>query len=307
MGILRALFHMARMILAAIVAVGIAVSPAGRAAQRPEVRTVYVSAVAKGAGVAGLGISDFIVREDGRIRDIVSVAPATTPLHVALMLDNGGLYLNAIRQGAAEFLRALQGKGEFAIVTIGGRALTLVDFTPSLATLFVGLNKVLARKTTSTDLLDGFLDVTSQFHRRKAVRPVIVAVANEMEEVSNTRAPVVLDALQEQNVKLYYIGLGAPAILGTRPAVGENAPARATDAETANRNTVLATAPKISGGRSEQIFQESGVPALMKQFADELAAQYAITYSTIATSARLSVETTRKGVTLRAPTRVGSK
>src|SRR5262245_3540408 len=298
---------MIRVSLAAIAAVALAAAPAGVDAQRKEERTIYVAALSKGAAVAGLGAADFVVKEDGKVRDIISVATATTPMHVALMLDDGGRYLNAIRQGAGEFIKVLQGRGEFAIVTIGGRALTLVDFTPSVATLFVGLRNVLARSTTSTDLLDGFLDVTAQFQRRKAERPVIVVISNEMEEVSNTRAPVVLEALQKQNVKLYYIGLGIPAIQGTRPAVGENAPARATDAETANRNTVLATAPKISGGRSEQVFQEGGVSALMKQFADELAAQYAITYSTIATNAKLSIETTRKGVTLRAPTRVGSR
>jgi VWFA-related protein len=298
---------MPRVTLAVIAAVMAMAFPADVPAQRPEVRTVYVAALARGAGVAGLGAADFVVKEDGKVRDIVAVVPATTPMHVALMLDNGGLFLNAIREGAGEFIKTLQGKGEFAVVTIGGRALTLVEFTPSVATLFVGLNKLLARSTTSTDLLDGFLDVTAEFQRRKAARPVIVAIANEMEEVSNTRAPVVLEALQKQNVQLYYIGLGAPAIQGTRPAVGENAPARATDAETGNRNTVLATAPKISGGRSEQVFQESGVTTLMKQFADELASQYAITYSTNALQAKLSVETTRKGVTLRAPTRVGSR
>jgi VWFA-related protein len=296
---------MARVMLAAVAAVAIGVSLPAADAQRPEVRTVYVSALTKGAAVAGLGAADFVVKEDGKVRDIVSVAPATTPMHVALMLDNGGLWINAIREGAGEFIKTLQGKGEFAIVTIGGRALTLVDFTPSVATLFVGLGQLLARNTTATDLLDGFLDVTAQFERRKAVRPVIVAISTEVEEVSNTRAPVVLDALQKNDVKLYYIGLGVPATQGT--VAGPGAPDRSTQAETGNRNAVLATAPKNSGGRSEQALQPLGVPTLMKQFADELAAQYAITYSTLATSARLSVETTRKGVTLRAPTRVGSK
>ena len=298
-------FHSARVILAGIAAVAIGVSPPAADAQHREVRTVYVAALARGAAVAGLGAADFVVKEDGKVRDIVSVAPATAPMHVALMLDDGGVWINAIREGAGEFIKALQGKGEFAIVTIGGRALTHVEFTPSVATLFVGLNKLLSRNTTGTDLLDGFLDVTAQFARRKAVRPVIVAVATETEEVSNTRATIVLEALQRQDVKLYYIGLGPPVTQGTAPA--PDRPERSTQAETGNRNTVLATAPKNSGGRTEQALQPLGVPTLMKQFADELASQYAITYSTTAFQAKLSVETTRKGVTLRAPTKVGSK
>ena len=42
----------------------------------------------------------------------------------------------------------------------------------------------------------------------------------------------------------------------------------------------------------------------MKEFADELLAQYAIAYATDAPEAKLTVETKRRGVTLRAPARV---
>jgi hypothetical protein len=39
----------------------------------------------------------------------------------------------------------------------------------------------------------------------------------------------------------------------------------------------------------------------MQQFADELAAQYAITYEAARPDAKLSFETTRKGVKVRGP------
>ena len=69
------------------------------------------------------------------------------------------------------------------------------------------------------------------------------------------------------------------------------------------RSAVLGAAPKNSGGRSEQALQPNGVPVLMQQFADELAAQYAVTYEAASVSGKLSFETTRKGISVRGPSR----
>jgi len=280
----------------------------GIVAQQAGVRTVYVAAQSgKGVPVPDLGATDFVVKEDGKVREIVKAELATAPLHVALLLDDGGLAINGIRQGAGQFIETLQGKGEFTILTIGARALTLVDFTSSAPALYDGIRNLFARKTESSDLLDGILQVTAEFQRRKAERPVIVAIAAETEEVSSAQAPVVLDEIQKSRAKFYYIGLGSPVTAGTRPALNANTPDRSTEAETASRNAVLGAAPKSSGGRSEQSLQPTGVPVLMKQFADEIAAHYAITYSTDAPQAKLSVESRRKGVTVRAPSRVGTR
>ena len=116
-----------------------------------------------------------------------------------------------------------------------------------------------------------------------------------------------LDAFQKSSAKLYYIGPGAPVTQGTRPSFAAERNADSTVEEAANKNTVLGAAPKNSGGRSEQALQPSGVPVMMKQFADELAGQYQITYRSDAAEAKLSVETTRKNVKVRAPVRVGAK
>lgn len=267
-------------------------------------RTVYVAAVDnKNAPVMDMTSADFVVKEDSKVRAISRAGLAPAPMQIALILDDGGLALGAIRQGAGQFIQTLQGKGEFAIIMVGGRKLTLVDFTTDVPALYAGLKNLLARNTTSTDLLDGFIDVAELFQRRKAERPVMVTIASEGEELSSARAPVVLDAIQKSGAKFYYIGLGAPVTQGTRGGLAESS----NEAESGNRNAVLGAAPKNSGGRSEQVLQPSGVTVLMKQFADELAAQYAVTYATDAAEARFSIETKRKGVTVRGPARVGSR
>jgi hypothetical protein len=271
-------------------------------ARQTRTRVVYVSAITgRNVPVTDMAAGEFVIKEDGKRGLITRAERATAPMQVALMLDDGGLALGAIRQGAGQFIHTLQGRGEFSIITIGAQNLTLVDFTTEVPQLYSGLRKLLPRSAVPTYLLDGLLEVAKGFQRREAQQPIIVVVATEAEELSNVRATVVLEALQKSGAKLYYIGLGFPVTQGNRPALSLDRPESSTVYETANRSAVLGAAPENSGGRSEQALQPTGVPVLMQQFADELAAQYAITYEAARPDAKLSFETTRKGVKVRGP------
>jgi VWFA-related protein len=271
-------------------------------------RTVYISAVDnKEAPVEGLTAADFTIKEDGNTREVVSAEIARTPMQAVLMLDDSGLGLGAIRQGAGQFIETLQGRAEFAIVTMGGRNLPLVDFTADPPTLYAGLQKMLTRNAPSTYILDGLVEAAQTLQRRKAARPVILLVVVEGEELSSARPEVVMNEIQKSGAKLYYVGLGPPVTQGNRPAYAAARAGDSTEDESGKRNSVLGSAPKNSGGRSEQILQSSGLVGLLKQMAVELAGQYSLTYKTDSAEAKLSVETKKKGVKLRAPARVGSK
>ena len=275
---------------------------------QPGTRTVYISAVDnKDAPVDGLTAADFTIKEDGKTREIVSAEIARTPIEAVLMLDDSGLGLGAIRQGAGQFVETLQGRAEFAIITMAGRNLPLVDFTADPPTLYAGLQKMLTRNVPSTYILDGLVEVAQTLQRRKAVRPVILLVVVEGEELSSARPEVVTNEIQKSGAKLYYVGLGPPATQGNRPAYAAARAGESTEDESGRRNAVIGSAPGNSGGRSEQILQPSGLPGLLKQIAVELAGQYAVTYRTDSTDARLNVDMKKKGIKLRAPARVGSK
>ena len=116
-----------------------------------------------------------------------------------------------------------------------------------------------------------------------------------------------LQAIQQSGAVFYYIGLGAPVTSGTRPSLGANRAADSTEYESVQRNIVIGSAPKNSGGRSEQVLQPGGIEPLMLEFAAELAGQYAVTYRDRRDRARLEVTTTRPGLKLRAPARIGEK
>ena len=136
---------------------------------------------------------------------------------------------------------------------------------------------------------------------------MIVAIVTEGEELSTSRADVVLQAIQQSGAMFYYIGLGAPVTSGTQPSLGANRAADSTEYESVQRNIVIGSGPKNSGGRSEQVLQPSGIEPLMLEFAAELAGQYAVTYETDAARARLEVTVLRSGIRLRAPARIGEK
>jgi hypothetical protein len=64
-----------------------------------ERRTVYVTAVDRdGKPVPLLTADDFRVKEDGRVKKIVQAQLATEVMHIALLLDDGGTSLAAMRQ-----------------------------------------------------------------------------------------------------------------------------------------------------------------------------------------------------------------
>jgi VWFA-related protein len=271
-------------------------------------RTVYVTVVDRdGLPVPGLTVEDFTVKEDGRARKIYRVEPSTEPMQIAVLIDDGGRSLGATRQAAGQFVERLQGKATFSLTTTGGTPRTLVDFTQDPRIIYAALQQTFAHAAPTTQLLNAVVQSARDFVRRRAARPVIVAIVNEGEELSNVRADEVLRSVQQSGAVFYYIGLGVPVTSGTRPSPESNRAADSSAYESLQRNIVIGSGPKNSGGRSEQVLLPAGIEPLMLQFAAELIGQYTITYQSDADRARLEVATSRQGVRVRAPARVGDR
>lgn len=270
-------------------------------------RTIYVTVVdGKGVPVPGLTAADFTVKEDGKTQQVVGAEVATTPLTVALMLDDSGLGLQSIREGAAAFITRLRGLGQIALITTGGRNLKALDYTDSTAALMGALNRTFARNSSGAFLVDGLTDTAKDFTAKETKRPVIVSMAVEGEEFSQTRTNDAMAALQRSGAQVYLVRLGRPVIGASNAREIERGESNAD--EMTQANAVFGQAPSRSGGRVEQLASHTGIPKLMDQIATELAGQYAVTY--VATSLtepdlKLDVRTPRKGVKVRAPTRVG--
>lgn len=277
------------------------------ASQSAGPRTIYVSVVdGKGTPIPGLTPADFRLREDGKPRLVETAEVSRAPLSVALMLDDSGRAIQAIREGAARFVGRLQGVAETSITTTGGRNIRVLGPTSSTPQLVAAVNKVFARNQSGAYLVEGLAEAARDFTAREVTRPVIVSVANEGDEFSNLRAPDALAAIQRSGAHVYLVRLGTPVIGASNPVGMLRGESNADEATQAN--SVFAQAPARSGGSIDQLNSYVGIPGVMERIAIELLGQYAITYTSADLTARdlrLQIETTRAGAKVRAQTRVG--
>ena len=285
----------------ALLSLSVGVLQEPRATERGgRTRDVYVSVGdSKGSPVKGLAAADFTVREDGNAREVLKAGPATAPLDIALLIDDSQgatSMIQPLREGITAFVEKLQGKADIALITFGERPTTRVEYTGSLEALKAGVGRVFPRSGAGPYLLEAILEASRGLERRKAERPTIVAVTVEGVEFSNQHYQTVLDALDRSGAALHVLTIGSPS--------------DSLSDEMRNRNLVIAEGTQRTGGRRDQVLAESGLPDRMRQLADDLLAQYVVTYGRpeqLIPPKRVEVSTTAKGATARARTRLPQK
>jgi VWFA-related protein len=244
------------------------VSPLAQALQK----SMYVSVVDQaGAPVPDLGPTDFIVREDGVAREVLSVVPADEPMQVAVLVDTSDVAREQIpylRDAVPTFVNTLvsgSARNQVAIVSFGERPTILADYTSNSADLKKATNRIWANPMSGPYLLDAILEVSEGITKREAPRPVIVAIAAEGQELSYRHYDQVLEQLRKSGAQLYVLMLGTPYV--------------STNEEARSREIVINRGPADSGGRREQVLTAIGLGSRLKLLADQLTHQYRVTYS----------------------------
>lgn len=277
------------------------------AAGEAQTRRVYISVVdAAGQPVPDLTAADLIVKEGGKAREIVRVVPATGTIQIALLVDDNGTGI--FRYAVGKFIESMFGRAEFSISTVTGQMLRLVDYTAKAEPLSEAINKLNARPATNDggQLLDGIAEAANELEKRKAPRPVILALTVGGEEHSSLPAHHVLDKLRQSGAALHVLAVANSALRS------QSNPTSAAGllGENMNLNEVLGDGPKQSGGGRNEIVAATGITMGLTQLADELKHQYLVEYTLpdgVKPSDKLSVAVKRKGVSLRAPTRIADK
>src|SRR5215208_4626704 len=215
--------------------------PGSLAAQAIQ-RSMYVSVLNDaGAPVPDLGPTDFIVREDNVAREVLSVAPASEPMQIAVLVDTSQAARDDIqfmRTALPPFISALTSgavKNEVAVIAIGERPTVFTDYTSNRATLQKGIDRIWSMQGSGTYLLDGLVETAHGFKKREAARPVVVSITTEGTELSNLQHDQVLTPLKTTGAAYHAITIGRPS--------------SSLSDEMRNRNIVLDEGPRQTGGR----------------------------------------------------------
>jgi VWFA-related protein len=273
-------------------------------------RSVWVTVVdGKGEAVPNLTTADFEVKEDGKTRDVLKVDLPAERLSVALLLDDKGADINEIRSALAVFVQRLQGQAEVSLITVVPTVVKVFDYTSSAPAMMAGIRRLVWRAGPSGGLILGAIaDAADELRHREAARPVIVVVTFEGEEFRSHRpANTILGALDRSRAALHLVAVGRPILrrMNRAPTEGVQGDEWAVDEQ--NRNAVLGEGPKQSGGRRHELTVATGLTKALEAVADDLLNQYAVVYagaSDTKPSRKLSVSVKRRGVTVRAPTKM---
>jgi VWFA-related protein len=243
-------------------------SPTSRVSAQATERSVYVSVLdEKGVPVPNLGAADFIVREDGQSREVLSVAPATDPMQIALLVDNseaGEQYVRDYREAIPAFIKAMAADGvkhQFAVITIAERPTIVTDFTSDPAQALKGAQRIFSFSGSGTYLLDGIIETSQGLAKRRAERPVIIAITTEGPELSDRQYQAVLEPLKLSGAAFHAFTLG-------RPANNDH-----------DRSVVLDKGSNSSGGRYETVLMGTALTNRLQQLATELRGQYKVRYA----------------------------
>jgi hypothetical protein len=266
-------------------------------------RTVYVTVTDRsGQPVDDLGTADIEIKEGGKPVDIVDLGVATIPLQIALIVDDNGTGI--FRSGLGRFIQRLEGHAVMSLSSVTGQTMKIVDYTPRIDVLFQGLSTLNARPGTPDggQLLEGISEAAVELRRREATRPVIIALTVGGEEHSMASSEHVLNQLRQSGATLHVISV-ANALRGT---IAHTRPSALLQ-ENMHLSRVLGDGPKQSGGLHQAIVPSAGSLQQLQNLASEFLHQYRVTYELpegVKRSDRISVSVKRRGLQVRAPSRV---
>lgn len=262
-------------------------------------QTIVVSVLdPKKQPVEDLAPADLVVREDGVAREVLRVRKATSPLTIALLIDDSAAASAALadlRRGLTSFLDALEPTTEVALITFGERSSLLVDYTRDRERLKKGVTRVFPREGSGAYFLDAIGDAARGLEKRAPERPVIVSVMTEGVEFSNQMYQTVLRRLYDSGAQFHALVLS------------EEVKADPTQDEVRNRNIVLDEGTRGTGGRRDQLLSSIAVGPALTSLAAELQHQWVVTYArpeSLIPPDRVQVEARRPGLEVRARTRL---
>jgi VWFA-related protein len=256
----------ARIVRPALI-VAILVFGRGSAAGQSDERVIYTSVVdANGAAVKDLGVKDFVVREDGVVREVLRIERDADPMKIALLIDNSAAMqdgrLSDLRRGVTAFIAGLRSGVQLALITLADRPTILVDYTTDRDRLLKAAAGIAAFAASGNYVLDGIYETSQALSSESPERPVIVAISSDGPELSHRRYDQVLAQLESGDAAFHVVVVKVPE-----------------GGQAIDRDLVFAKGTEATGGRYDELLTSTALEARMRQVADELSNQYRVVFA----------------------------
>jgi len=210
-----------------------------------------------------------IVREDGTRREVLRVTPATSPMPIAVVVDNSAAATSTIadlRRGLTAFLNDVEGLGPIALFTVAERPTIAVEYTNQQKELLDSVGRLFAVPGSGATLLDTLDEVSKGLAKREADRAAIVIVTTENTDFSHLHYSDVLKSIKASGVSVHAVVLVNPR------------GSFATD-EQRNRATVLDRGPRESGGVRVDVLASLSFEPRLRDLATLLKSQHRVVYA----------------------------
>jgi hypothetical protein len=254
--------------LLAALASAVLVHPAD--AQTTE-QTAYVSVLDKsGRTVGGLDVVDFIVKEDGRAREVLRAGRTSDPIDLAVVIDNSFAsqpHIPDIRKALTTFFAKMaEQQAVIALVGMADRPTVLMDYQSGAAETKKGIDKVFAQPGSGMVFQDTLTQTLRGLGRRDNPRRAVVVVTGEGTDFSNTPYQNTLDAVRESGATLHVVTLTNRTSEALR------------DDNARERAIVIDEGTRLSGGRREDVLSSMAYSDALAKVAEDLGNQYKVVF-----------------------------